>query len=86
MQKIQQKYNFPAPGKYDKLETEVDKTKKQRSGLSKAEVSNYLDNSMRNSIEKPGVGSYNAKIQLFDKKGVIIWKKPKEVKDKKSMS
>ncbi len=34
----------------------------------------------------PGVGSYNAKIQLFDKKGVLIWKKPKEVQAKKSMS
>jgi hypothetical protein len=36
MQKIQQKYNFPAPGKYDKLEIEVDKNKKDRSGFSKA--------------------------------------------------
>jgi hypothetical protein len=41
---------------------------------------------MRKSIEMPGVGSYNAKIQLFDKKGVLIWKKPKEVQAKKSMS
>lgn len=36
MQKIQQKYNFPAPGKYDKIEVEIDKTKKVRSPLGKA--------------------------------------------------
>ena len=41
---------------------------------------------MRNSIEMPGVGSYNAKIKIFDQKGAPIWKKPKEVKNKKSMS
>lgn len=41
---------------------------------------------MRNSIELPGVGSYSARIQLFDNKGVPKWKKPKEVQSKKSMS
>lgn len=29
--------------------------------MSKAEISNYLDNSMRKSIEYPGVGNYNIK-------------------------
>jgi hypothetical protein len=41
---------------------------------------------MRKSIDLPGVGSYNAKIDIFDKRGVPVWKKPNEVKGKKSMS
>lgn len=33
---------------------------KLKSDLSKAENSNYLDSSMRGSLESPGVGEYNA--------------------------
>jgi hypothetical protein len=53
---VQQKFNFPAAGNYDKIQVEPDKTKKVRSNLSKAEVNSYLDESMRKSIECPGVG------------------------------
>jgi hypothetical protein len=55
---------------------------KLKSNLSKAEVNTYLDNSMRASIECPGVGAYNAKIEILDHRG------PKwtENKGKKSQS
>lgn len=41
------------------MTTDVSKLK---SNLSKADVNTYIDNSMRGSIECPGVGSYNAKV------------------------
>lgn len=56
-QKHQKKLNIPAAGKYDKIELEQKKTK-SKSNMSRAEISSYLDNSMRKSIEEPGVGDY----------------------------
>jgi len=36
VQKLQKKFNFPAPGNYDKIEVKADKSKKVRSPLGKA--------------------------------------------------
>ena len=52
------KKNVPAAGTYDKIETDVDKAK-LKSGLGRSEKSNFLDVSMRNSLEVPGIGEYN---------------------------
>jgi hypothetical protein len=45
-------------------------------------VITYLDNEMRGSIECPGVGQYDAKVDIFDQRGP----KWKEAKGKKSQS
>jgi hypothetical protein len=38
---------------------QTDRTK-LKSDLGKSEKSNYIDSSMRNSLESPGVGNYNS--------------------------
>ena len=53
------KANYPAAGIYDKVQIETDRTR-LKSDLSKAVKSNYIDSSMRNSLESPGVGNYNS--------------------------
>ena len=55
METYEKKRNYPAAGKYDVVDT-VPNKKKLKSNLSKAEVATYLDNSMRGSIDCPGVG------------------------------
>jgi hypothetical protein len=68
----QTRLNIPAAGKYDKIDLETKKDK-ARSGMGKSEVCSYLENSMRNSIELPGVGSYNVKAKRTEA-GVPTWK------------
>lgn len=58
MAHFQKKQNFPPAGKYDKVEVDTDRAK-LHSNISKAENSNYLDSSMRYSLENPGAGNYN---------------------------
>lgn len=55
METYEKKRNYPAAGKYDVVDI-VPNKKKMKSNLSKAEVATYLDNSMRGSIDCPGVG------------------------------
>ena len=59
MEKELKKKNYPAAGKYDKVEVATDRAK-MHSDMSKSEKANYLDSSMRHSLENPGVGSYNS--------------------------
>lgn len=72
---IQKKFNYPETGKYDKVVTEVDRTK-LKSNLSKAENSNFLESSMSDALKAPGVGNYNAYHAVFDQRG-NKWKLPK---------
>lgn len=53
------KANYPAAGNYDKVEVETDRTK-LKSDISRADKANYIDSSMRDSLESPGVGNYNS--------------------------
>lgn len=53
------KANFPAAGLYDKVQVEADRSK-LKSDMSRSEKANYLDSSMRNSLDGPGVGNYNS--------------------------
>ena len=52
------KRNYPAAGLYDKVVVETDKSK-LRSGAGKSDKSNYIDDTMRFSLDGPGVGEYN---------------------------
>jgi hypothetical protein len=53
------KKNIPAAGSYDKVQIEQDRSR-MKSDLGKADRSGYIDTMMRDSIEAPGVGNYNA--------------------------
>jgi hypothetical protein len=55
MQHETKKKNYPAAGLYDRVSPDVDKTK-LKSDLRKAEKASYIDCSMRDSLDAPGVG------------------------------
>ena len=59
MEHENKKKNIPAAGKYDKVAVEEDKSK-LKGNINKAEKSNYIDGSMRSSLDAPGVGNYNS--------------------------
>ena len=78
------KLNFPGAGTYGKVEVQTDRAK-LKSDISKAENSNYLDSSMRGSLESPGVGEYNAYHGINDHRAAK-WVAEEEKKTKASTS
>lgn len=76
------KKSVPGAGTYVKIETDVDKSK-LRSNLRKGEAPNFIEGSMRNSIEAPGVGQYNAYRAVLDHRG-SKWAADNEKNIKKS--
>lgn len=74
MEKHLKKDNFPSAATYN-TNPEVNKHK---SNLSKAESPDFLEASMRNSIETPGVGQYYGKDLRIKWEGKVVkWKEPK---------
>ena len=59
---------MPGAGAYSKVETDIDKSK-LKSNLRQGEAPNFIEGSMRNSIEAPGVGQYNAYRAILDHRG-----------------
>ena len=74
------KRNYPGAGLYDKVVVDVDKSK-LRGDISKADNSNYIDSSMRFSLDGPGVGEYNSYHGIEDHRA-IKWMEKKGKTDK----
>ena len=58
MEHENKKKNYPAPGKFDKVDVDIDKGK-MKGDIDKAERGGSIEGTMRFSIDYPGVGSYN---------------------------
>lgn len=71
----EKKRNIPGAGSYGTISVEVDRLK-LKSNLDKADPPTFAEASMRQSLECPGVGNYNAYRAEFDKRG-SKWMKEK---------